>query len=164
MSDLEQINQLEERVAALVRERTEFIDIKKTAEVRLTTNKNLVRTSGKMPHLQYKQACDSQTHAVRDIRAAEVQLARLKGEIIAANHELDALKRQRKERISGKPAARTSVEPTIDWKRDCVEELVSIRQHYQEFAADGSRISSMRQMAAEFANKLNPIIKRFLKD
>jgi hypothetical protein len=44
-----------------------------------------------------------------------------------------------------------------------VTDLVALRHEYQEFAADKTRVGSMRQMAAEFVLKLNPIIKSALK-
>lgn len=45
-------------------------------------------------------------------------------------------------------------------QRSIVESLVIIRDEYQSFAADKSRVGSMRQMAAEFVLKLNPIIRK----
>ena len=45
-----------------------------------------------------------------------------------------------------------------------IESLVRIRDEYQEFSADKTRVGSMRQMAAEFVMKLNPIIRKFVND
>lgn len=45
-------------------------------------------------------------------------------------------------------------------KRDLVTKLVALRNEYEEFAADHSRVSSRRQMAAEFSMKLGRIIRQ----
>jgi hypothetical protein len=44
-----------------------------------------------------------------------------------------------------------------------VAKLAALRAYYQDFAADPTRVNSMRQMAAEFVLKLNPIIKEALQ-
>lgn len=44
-----------------------------------------------------------------------------------------------------------------------VTELNALRSRYQEFAADATRASSMRRMAAEFVLELNPIIRGAIK-
>jgi predicted nucleic acid-binding Zn-ribbon protein len=41
-----------------------------------------------------------------------------------------------------------------------VEAIVQIRDEYTAFAADKTRVGSMRQMAAEFVTKLNPVIRK----
>lgn len=45
-----------------------------------------------------------------------------------------------------------------------IEALCAIREEYQLFAADKTRVGSMRQMAAEFVTKLNPIIRKAVND
>lgn len=40
-----------------------------------------------------------------------------------------------------------------------ISALADLRQSYQDFSADASRVSTMRLMAAEFARKLDKIIK-----
>jgi hypothetical protein len=47
----------------------------------------------------------------------------------------------------------------LENKLPCVKQLVALREKYQQFAADGSRVASMRRMASEFVLELNPIIK-----
>jgi hypothetical protein len=48
--------------------------------------------------------------------------------------------------------------------KSTVEALAVIRDEYQQFAADKTRVASMRQMAAEFVMKLNPIIRKSVND
>lgn len=45
-------------------------------------------------------------------------------------------------------------------QKSIVELIVAVREEYQAFAADKTRVGSMRQMAAEFVVKLNPIIRK----
>lgn len=42
---------------------------------------------------------------------------------------------------------------------DTVRSLVELRNKYQQFSADGTRVASMRRMASEFILELNPIIR-----
>jgi hypothetical protein len=44
--------------------------------------------------------------------------------------------------------------------KQTVQNLVNLREEYQHFAADHTRVSSMRQMAAQFVLKLSGIIKQ----
>jgi len=48
-------------------------------------------------------------------------------------------------------------------KVECVSSLVALKMKYQEFAADPTRISSMKQMAAKFSLELDAIIKSAIR-
>ncbi len=48
-------------------------------------------------------------------------------------------------------------------QKPVVESLVALREEYQVFCADNSRVASMRRMAAEFVLKLNAIIRESMK-
>ena len=50
-----------------------------------------------------------------------------------------------------------------EYNVDAVQMLVRIRDEYQAFAADKTRVGSMRQMASEFVLKMNPVIRKFMK-
>jgi len=47
---------------------------------------------------------------------------------------------------------------------DFVRSIGAIRDEYQRFAAEHSRVASMRRMASEFANKLTAAIRAELKN
>lgn len=47
-------------------------------------------------------------------------------------------------------------------EKTLIGSLVKMRDKYQEFAADKSRVTSMRFMASEFVAELNPIIWKLL--
>ena len=49
-------------------------------------------------------------------------------------------------------------------KKGCVEALVELREEYQRFAADNTRVASMKAMAAKFVLELNPIIRAAVND
>lgn len=138
-TNIEEIKQLKARYDALVL-------AKKEKEIALVAVKNLVRSSGRMPNEKYRQCCDSQTKHVRAIFDLESQMRPIKTRLreIADERHIANL-----ESPSDEP----------EQAKGIVVSLVGLRQHYQEFASDLTRVSSMRQMASEFVLKLNPIIR-----
>jgi len=51
-------------------------------------------------------------------------------------------------------------QPVTVIPKGTIEELVALRDYYQEYAADQGRINSMRKMAAEFAVALTKLIRK----
>lgn len=49
-------------------------------------------------------------------------------------------------------------------EKSLIRELVALRDDYQQFAADKTRVSSLRVMATEFVIKLNPIIRKLVNE
>lgn len=49
-------------------------------------------------------------------------------------------------------------------EKTLIGNLVKMRDKYQQFATDKSRVTSMRLMASEFVTELNPIIWRLLNE
>ena len=108
---------------------------KREHETQLISIKNLVRVSGRMPTDKYRQCCDSQATHARAILHIEDQLRPIKArlrELSDASHA-----EQQVINANGVPA------------KSIVADLVALRDDYQRFAADGTRVSSMRQMSAE---------------
>lgn len=71
--------------------------------------------------------------------------------------ERQALSAERKkEKEASQPSNGTCEQQIINHVRD----LVGLQKHYQDFSADLTRVSSMRQMAAAFSVKLSQIIER----
>lgn len=113
------------------------------------------------------------------IMALQTELASINGRCKTRlpNHEFQKLQSRRSEVIDTKQRlemqageiqseiARISIEkmkpsaapPKAD--SDVVSQLVAMRDYYQNFSADATRVSSTRIMAAEFVGKLNPIIR-----
>ena len=141
----------------LQKKKTALVLSKREHETQLVAVKNVVRSGGRLPNEKYKQCCDSQNTHARAILHIENQLAPIKVRL----REIADI--EFKERNGGNNGAtheedhpKAETAPT----KSIVVELVALRQEYQNFAADGTRVSSMRQMAAEFVLKLNPVIKR----
>ena len=102
------------------------------------------RCSGRMlPPSQYQVLQSKRTRLVADMNANLSSLQDIKAKIrlLSLNKE--------ECRISGG----TSIPDAT------VSELVSLRDEYQAFSADLSRVNSMRKMAAEFAMRLTKLIR-----
>jgi hypothetical protein len=139
----------------LQKKKSALILSKREHETKLVAIKNVVRSGGKLPNEKYKQCCDAQNTHSRAILHIEKQLASVKLRL----REIADLEFKSK---NGDGAANYN-EPTAVPNapvKSIVSELVALRQEYQAFAADGTRVSSMRQMAAEFVLKLNPVIRQ----
>jgi hypothetical protein len=121
---------------------------KRTLETKLAAVRNLVRSSGRMPHDKYKVCCDSQTSYTRAIISLEAQILPLKREIERlANEEQNA----KTVKYNGMPA------------RDVVGMLREVRDKWSGFAADDSLGSGPeRTIASQFVCDLNPIIHAIL--
>jgi hypothetical protein len=124
---------------------------KREHETKLVTIKNQIRGCGLLPPEKYRQCVASQVQHQTAILKIERLLQPLKKRL----RELSSDDRSNQDNGSFST-------PPSDVK-GIVEDLVELRKDYQFFAADSTRISSMRQMAAEFVVKLNPIIKRAIK-
>lgn len=123
---------------------------KKDIESRLTVLKNKIRCEGNMPGEKYRQVCETQNSYSRSIVQIEKKMAPLRKRIQELAHQEHAEYRALNGNGQHKPEDQAPI----------VAALVALRQYYQDFAADGTRVSSMRTMAADFVLKLNPIIKR----
>jgi hypothetical protein len=138
----------QEKRSQLSTERTKLVVEKQQIQAKLTAIKNLVRSSGRMPHEKYRQCCEAQTNYLKQLSEIEQRFAAANDQLTQLAVEMSAPKSPEEKK------SRNWDSPTV------ITELCSLRQEYQEFSADGSRISSKRQMASEFVLKLNGIIKR----
>lgn len=136
---------------AVIREKKDALKLSKMElQARLAYLKNEIRSSGRMAHSHYKQCCDDQRLYVR-------QLVEVEKQIIPLNRELQRLcqlehSTYAEQKSNAEAGDSFEVQPMVT-------QLVALRQSYQDFAADPTRVSSMRQMAAEFVLRLNPIIR-----
>lgn len=138
------------------RAKGDIITQKNELQAKMTALNNEVRTGGRMPNRHYQQLCDEQTLVVRQIGEVE----RFIGNTNLKIQELSNLEHEKYKEL--KVSSATDEEPNQDSVievRLLVRDLAALRQSYQDFAADSTRVSSMRQMAAEFVVKLNPIIR-----
>lgn len=112
----------------------------------MTALKNKVRSSGMLPAAEYRALCNQQNHHMRSILDVERKLGKLNQQL----RELSAADFAERGHSSTGNGDQSPI----------VSSLVALRQEYQTFSADGTRVASMRQMASEFVLKLNPIIRR----
>ena len=115
-------------------------------EAKLMGLKNECRRKGLMPRAEYNKILGSQVKYREAIIELERTLGPIKNRLIEIADDQFEKKHALPAEISADPAM--------------VRAIVQLRQQYQEFAADGTRIGSMRQMAAEFVLKLNEIVKQ----
>ena len=93
----------------------------------------------------YRKLCDRQSEIKSAICQCERQIVDINTQL-AQDH-------------ADKVKASVSVRHTTESGHAVIAALCELRQEYQLFAADKTRVGSMRQMAAEFVLKLNPIIR-----
>lgn len=135
------------RELAGVRDALDGLAVEKRAtETELSTLRDRLRTT--MPKAEYRECCGHQNKLVKKLLEIERAMAGLKSKM----RELCNLEHEQ--------YVRETNGDKVEHTKPIVSELVALRQHYQEFAADSTRVSSMRSMAADFVLKLNPIIRK----
>ena len=116
-------------------------------ELQVTLAKNKTLLMGRMDYEKKQNLQKIRNSILERVRFVESQIMwtkRIMREITAAKH--------------GKKSSGTTSEYQV-LKKGCIESLVALRVKYQEFAADNTRVSSMKDMAAKFVLELNPIIR-----
>jgi len=119
-------------------------------ELQVTLAKNKTLLMGRMDYEKKQNLLSIRNSVLERVQFVESQIMwtkRMMREITAAKH--------------GKKSSGTTSEFSV-MKKDCVEALVALREKYQQFAADNTRVSSMKNMAAKFVLELNPIIRKSL--
>jgi len=136
------VNQSEATLRAeLLDKKTALVNGVHAINAELSAVKNKINSSGHLPKEEYRKLCSRQSALIADKNSLESQLHLTKAELSKLADRAHASK------------------PSNGESAPIVRELVALRQKYQEFAADGTRVSSMRKMAAEFVLELNPLIK-----
>ncbi|WP_214228605.1 hypothetical protein [Pedobacter sp. B4-66] len=89
------------------------------------------------------------------------ELVAAKRELVSESHEIDAQLSQLKQDIKKRQLLKDEVKANETPNTLPVKsELTVQRDYYLKFAGDKTRVSSMRAMAAEFAESLTKIIKK----
>lgn len=137
------IQDIDSAISILNQRKSKLVLEKKELELKNSTLKNQVRSGGRMHDVKYKRVCDEQNSIKIKIFSIEREMADLSIEMMKKQSFRDQLKAEFKH------------DEPIDIKK----KLVHLRDEYINFAADKSRVSSMRVMGAEFAEKLETLIK-----
>jgi len=117
---------------------------KREIELKLLHVKNLVRSSGTMPYAKYKQCCDSQNkHA---------------GCIVKIEQELFAINNRLREICDKEYSQKKELTPVESLSPSIKSLLIELKDEYQRFASDATRVASMRHMASDFSFKINKIL------
>lgn len=127
----------------LIQQKEKLIFDKKEIELKNSVINNQIRSGGRMHEVKYKRLCDQQTKLKKDSFAVEKSISDLSIEIMKKS----TLREQIKSELKNKK------------KIDVKEKLTEMRDYYINFAADKTRVSSIRAAAAEFAEKLEGLIK-----
>jgi hypothetical protein len=133
---------VEEEINAIDQRREPFIIRKKEIDLELSTLVNGIRM-GRLSPIEYAEVCRRQNELKSEKHSIEVSISVLKNEIRLKNTEREKI------RLLGKK------EPNDKRK----EYLIELRDKYTAFAADSTRVSSMRAMAAKFVEEVQIILK-----
>ena len=136
------LTDLEHSINQLIQQKEKLVFDKKEAELKHSTLKSKIRTGGKMHDSKYKQICDDQLKQRKKTLAIEQSISDLNIAIRAKSSLHNQLK----------------LEFNAEQKVDVKQKLTELRNYYINFAADKSRVSSMRAMGAEFAEKIEVLI------
>jgi len=136
---------IERAITDLHEKKAELVNTKKELQNKLTTLTNKVRTNGrKLNDVEYRKLCSQQEKTMQEV-------VKIDNEIILIKND-----------ISRKSTLKQEIQSTFksNENEDVVVSLTAIKDHYISFAADRSRISSMRAMASEFVEKLEVVIRK----
>lgn len=105
-------------------------------------NQRLLTT---LPIQEYQRVASKRARLVNDRMQIDLRMAAAKRKIAELEHGRMQVKQEDKQADK------------ID--QGFITKIRELRDYYQAFSADPSRVSSMRAMAGEFAMKLTPIIR-----
>ncbi len=134
---------MELAINILIQQKEKLLFDKKEAELNISVLNNKVRSGGKIPDIKYKRICEDQNNYKKNVLKLERSMSDLSMEIMKKSTLREQLKAELKKKKN------------IDTK----EKLVEMRDCYINFASDRTRVASMRAMGAEFAEKLESLIK-----
>ena len=128
----------------LVLQKEKLVFDKKDNELKNATLRNQVRSGGKIHDVKYKKICDQQIVLRKDTFAIEKAISELNIQIMNKSTFKDQLRME------------FNKQKGVNIK----QKLIDVRDHYINFASDKSRVASMRSMGAEFAEKVESLIKQ----
>ena len=135
---------LEQSISVLNRQKEKLVFDKKEAELQNSFLNNKVRSGGRLHDVKYKNICEQQNKIKGSVLKIERAIGEVNTEITKKSNLIQQLRFEFKK------------QKNIDTK----EQLTIMRDYYINFASDKTRVSSMRAMGAEFAEKIERIIKQ----
>jgi len=135
---------VERKIIALVQTKDELILDKKELEADMSEINNSIRSRNHaLPQEEYKALCKKQDEIKRKLVEYQGKINEVKTEIQKKNLMKDEI----------------SAEIRKDSPTDVLSAITSLKDYYVNFASDKTRVSSLRAMAAQFAEELESIIK-----
>ena len=147
---------LRNELQSVMERRSKLMIQKRDIETKLATIKNLIRKEGLMPGGKYAACCEAQNK----YRAAILKIEKETSELNIKRSELgNKIREFEVERPHPAYAETDSIlsQPRQDELRT---RIIEIKSEYQKFAADQTRILSMRTMAGEFVVKLTDLLRK----
>lgn len=139
--------------AELAEERMALVRQKVQNESDLAQITALFRSGHRFPRDAYAETLGRQARLIADNAKLLSRITEIKPERHRINQILNELRQDAK------------VEPQIPSEDGPLRsEILALRKRYSEFAADGTRVSSMRRMASEFVCDLDALLKRVKSD
>lgn len=120
--------------------------VQQKAKIELEIGKLNASVAGHVPNRIFQETRKKRVELIRNKHELESQISTLK-------HEIHTLSQ-----ASYLPKAKAA-EHSESKTKDIITELRTLRDEYQAFASDRSRVASMRSMASEFAMKLTAVIR-----
>lgn len=134
--------------------KSQLITRKMEIQTRLTEILSKIRCGGRLPHNLYASLCNEQVKLKSELNNIEQQIAAINAEL-RKECELKWTPEQKQERALKRDLNKTG---------QVIQKLNEVREIYQAFAEDNTRISSMRLMASEFVGHLNRVIRSTIND
>jgi hypothetical protein len=146
MDNLQQnIIDIEETINILIQQKEKLICDKREIELENSIINSQVRVGGRFKDVEYKKICNQQNKLRKNSFKLERSISDLSIEIMKKSTLKEKLK----------------LEFNSQKKIDVKLKLTELRDYYINFASDKTRVSSMRAMSAEFAEKIEVLIKYF---
>lgn len=144
MSTKQSMLDLERAINDLDSKRSDIVLVKMEKENRLSEITNKIRGSnGRLATQEYQALCRKQKSIKEEILSIEFELKKFTTEI--------------RNKSTLKDQIRTEL--NITSSNSIKGQLIELKEEYISFSADATRVSSMRTMAAQFAEKLEILIK-----
>lgn len=134
---------IEDELRELENKRTPLVDRKKEIELELSEINNKIRVGGYLDQNEYAKICERQDFVKREKYKIEQQILGIKRMIREKNGEKDKIT------LQGKKIGNSEIKSS----------LIELRDKYMAFAADTTRVSSMRAMSSKFVEEIQAILK-----
>ena len=140
----------------LLKKRTDLTLLKRDYEIELMAlNRRVISSIQRLPPMEYKAICGKQITIKKKIHEIEKETVGLRTEIRDRNIYIDKLKKSLEVGFwDKKQQSRDS-----DTSDTVITRITNLRNTYMEFASDPTRVSSLRTMAARFAEELEALIQ-----